>query len=194
MLLWLWLVILQPWKQRYWCRGCGGHRCSPGSRAPAADSGVRYVPGCVYWVVVCARTEARVDGMCFRCRCCACGLCLCSLGKNCIGAAGAVAIAAGLVHVPQLQTLKYVVCLAVCAGPWYVLARERGAMACDCAVVCGLFLCSLHGSCTADAGAAAIGAGLVHVPQLQTLKYVVCPAECAGSWCVLAQEFALVLL
>ena len=51
------------------------------------------------------------------------------------GTAGAAAIGAGLVHLPQLQTLEYVMCPSVCAGPWCVLARERGAMPCDCAVL-----------------------------------------------------------
>ncbi len=69
-----------------------------------------------------------------RCRC-MCYLCSCSLSDNGMGAAGAAAIGAGLVHLPQLQSLKYVVCSAACAGPWHVLARERGAMACVCAVL-----------------------------------------------------------
>jgi hypothetical protein len=149
------------------------------------------VPGCVCWVVVCACLDMWVDGLCLRLSCCACGLCVCSLGRNSFGAAGAAAIAAGLVHLPQLQTLKYVVCPVVCAGPWCVLAWERGAMACVRAgvVVCGLCSCSLYYNDIDDAGAAAIGAGLVHVSRLQTLEYAVCPAVCAGPWCVFAREF-----
>ena len=130
------------------------------------------MPSCVCWVAVCACTKAWGGGMCSSWRCCVCGLCLCSLGRNSIGAADAAAIAAGLVHVPQLQTLEYVVCPAVCLGLWCVLARERGPMTCvraGVAGVCALFLSSLHTNGIGDAGAAAIGAGLVHVPQLQTL-------------------------
>jgi hypothetical protein len=67
--------------------------------------------------------------------CCVCGLCSGSLSINGIGDAGAAAVGAGLVHLPQLQHLKYVVCSAVCAGSWCVLARERGAMAYVCAGV-----------------------------------------------------------
>jgi hypothetical protein len=44
---------------------------------------------------------------------CVSGLCSCSLGSNGIGDAGAAAIGAGLVHVPQLQRLEYVVSSAV---------------------------------------------------------------------------------
>ncbi len=70
-----------------------------------------------------------------RLRYCVCGLCWCSLGDNDIGDAGAVAIGAVLAYLPQLQRLGYVVCPTVCAGSWRVLARERGAMACACAVL-----------------------------------------------------------
>jgi hypothetical protein len=188
---------------------------------------------------------------------CVCGLCSRSLFNNGIGDAGAAAIGAGLVHLPQLQTLKYDVGPAVCTGPWCVLARERGAMACACACtvvcaicagaalaitisvtrvrrpsvqpwstfpscrhwstlcarlcvrgrgvclhgnagpwhapalcccVCGLCSCSLFNNGIGDAGAAAIGAALVHLPQLQTLKYVVGPAMCACRRCARARE------
>ncbi len=67
--------------------------------------------------------------------CCVCDFCWCSLRLNGIGDAGAAAIGAGLVHLPQLQTLEYVVCPALCAGSWCTLARERGAMTCACAVL-----------------------------------------------------------
>jgi hypothetical protein len=44
------------------------------------------------------------------CWCCyLCGYCLCSLGEDNIGAAGASAMATGLVQLAQLQTLEYVV-------------------------------------------------------------------------------------
>ncbi len=180
------------------------------------------------------------------------GLCYGSLGSNNVGDAGAAAIGAGLVHVPQLQALKCVVCPAVCSEPPCVLAREGRLIACECAgvVVCavcvhaafyttisvtwvrrslvqacctcpscrhwstlcarlcargrgvclrgdgvrvrwsscerGLFWCSLANNRVGDVGAAAIGAGLVHLPQLQTLGYVVRPAVCARLGRVLA--------
>jgi hypothetical protein len=94
-----------------------------------------FVAGCVVGAVMCVCTGSWCDGMCLRWSCRVCGLCLCSLASNRIGAPGAVAIGAGLAHVPQLQTLKYVVCPVVCAGPRCELAWERGAMACG-VVVC----------------------------------------------------------
>ncbi len=84
---------------------------------------------------MCAHKGTRDNDMCLRLCCCVCGLFSCSLAYNDIGNAGAVAIGAFLVHLPQLQTLKYVVCPTVCAGPWCLLARERGAMPCACAVL-----------------------------------------------------------
>jgi hypothetical protein len=99
------------------------------------------VPDCVCGAVVCACKGTRANGMCLRLSCYVCGLCSCSLAYNGIGDAGAAAVAAGLVHLPQLQTLEYVVRPVVCAGSWCVLGRERGAMACACAVLlCVRFL------------------------------------------------------
>ena len=72
-------------------------------------------------------------------------------------------------------------CLRENAGRWHASAP---VLTC----VCGLRSCSLEGILVGDAGAAAIGAGLVHLPQLQTLKWVVCPAVCAGLWCALVRE------
>jgi hypothetical protein len=118
--------------------------------------------------------------------CCVSGLCSCSLAYNSIDAVGAAAIGAGLVHLPQLQTLEYVMCPAVCAGSWCTLAREHMAIALP---LCVWFVSgSLQWNRIGDAGAAAVGAVLVDVPQLQTLRYVVCPTVCAGSWCTLARE------
>ena len=51
-----------------------------------------------------------------------------------------------------------------------------------------MLLCRLRENDIGDTGAAAIGAGLVHLPQLQKLKYDVCPAVGAGAWCALARE------
>jgi hypothetical protein len=126
--------------------------------------------------------------------CCVCGMFSCSLGNNEIGDAGAAALAAALVHLPQLQTLEYVVCPSVRARSLCALAPERGAMlvfTIVCCCVCGLCSCvcrlcsrSLGHNGIGAAGAAAIGAGLVHLPQLQTLEYVVCPAVRVGPWCV----------
>ena len=45
-------------------------------------------------------------GLCVVCVCLACGVV--SLSSNSIGAEGAAAIGAGLVHVPSLTTLQYV--------------------------------------------------------------------------------------
>ncbi len=70
------------------------------------------------------------SGMRLRLCYCVYGLCLGSLYDNRIGTAGAAAIGAGLVHLPQLQTLEYVVCWAVSAGPRRALAPENWAMAC----------------------------------------------------------------
>jgi hypothetical protein len=113
-----------------------------------------------------------------------------SLAFNRIGDAGAAAIGAGLVLLPQLQTLEYVVCPTVRAGSWRVLARERGAMTCACAVL--LFVRFVSGSLAfnriGDEGVAAIGAGLVQLPQLQTLKYVLRPVVCTGLWRALARD------
>jgi hypothetical protein len=53
------------------------------------------------------------------------------------------------------------------------LGRQRGAMACvrACGVVCaGVCSSSLRSTGIGDTGAAAIGAALVHLPQLQALK------------------------
>jgi hypothetical protein len=138
------LVFVQPFLQRYRCRGCDGDWCRPGPRAPAADTEVRCGPGCVFGAVVLDCTGTRGDGMCMRWRCCVCGSCSCSLCYNRIGAAGAVAICAGLVHLPQLQTLEYVVCPAVCLGPWFLIAWGRGSMARVCAggVVCAACVCA----------------------------------------------------
>jgi hypothetical protein len=101
-------------------------------------------PSCRHWSMLCARLCARGRGVCLqetrghglrvRWNCCVCGLCLCSLEYNGIGDAGAAAIGAGLVHVPQLQALVYVVCPAVCAGLRCVLASFLGATACELAV------------------------------------------------------------
>ncbi len=107
-----------------------------------------------------------------------CGLCSCSLGNNSIGDAGATAIGVGLVHVPQLQRLKYVVCPAVCVALVCACMGTQGDGMCmrwRCCV-CGSCSCSLYYNRIGDAGAAAIGAGLVHLPQLWTLRYVVGPA------------------
>jgi hypothetical protein len=84
---------------------------------------------------VCAHKGTRDHGMRLRVCCCVCGLCWCSLSDNGIGDAGVAVIGAFLVHLPQLQTLEYVVCPTVCAGPRCLLARERGAMPCACAVL-----------------------------------------------------------
>ena len=109
-------------------------------------------PSCRHWSTLCARLCVRGRGVCSQGNagpwhapalcCCVCGLCSCSLSDNNIGDAGAAAIGAGLVHLPQLQTLKYVVRPVVCTGPrptvstgpWRVLAQERGAMVCACTV------------------------------------------------------------
>jgi hypothetical protein len=122
-----------------------------------------------------------------------------SLGGNGVGAAGAAAIGAGLVHLSQLQSLRYVVCKAVRAGPctgkWGDAMRSR-----LCCCVCCLRSCSLGNNCIGAAGAAAIGAALVHLPQLLALEYVVCPAVRARSLCTFAPErgamlvFTIVLL
>ncbi len=74
------------------------------------------MPACVCGVVVYACTGTWGRGILLRCRC-VCGLLSCSLKHNVIGAAGAAAIGAGLVHLSQLQTLKYVVCPTVSTGP-----------------------------------------------------------------------------
>ncbi len=122
-----------------------------------------------------------------------CGICSCSLDVNNIGAAGAAAIGAALVHLPQLQTLGCVVCPAMCVRSWCALAREYWGMPCMqwhrlrlCCFMSGLCSCSLGYNRLGNAGAAAIGAGLVHLPQLQTLEYVVCSAVYAESWCASA--------
>jgi hypothetical protein len=71
------------------------------------------------------------------------------------------------------------------------MAPERGGDACahDCVVVCAACVgsCSLPDNGIGDEGAAAIGAGLAHLPQLQTLEYAVCPVVSARSWYVLAR-------
>ncbi len=149
------------------------------------------MPACACGVVACAFAGSRVNCVCLPLCCCVCGVCSCSLGYNRIGDAGAAAIGAGLVYLPQLRTLEYVVCSAVCAEPLCALARERGVMASECGghVVCaGVCLCSLRYIGIGGAGAAAIGAGLAHLSQLQALKCVVCPSLRAGLWCVLARE------
>jgi hypothetical protein len=121
-----------------------------------------------------------------RCRCvCVCGLCWCSVRDNSIGDAGAAAIGAFLVHLPQLQTLEYVVCPTVCACTG---SRGHGIRLRLCCCVSGLCSCSLYNNGIGDAGAAAIGAALFHLPQLQTLRYIVRPAVCTGPWCVLTRE------
>jgi hypothetical protein len=47
---------------------------------------------------------------------------------------------------------------------------------------------SLENNRIGTAGAAAIGAGLTHLPQLRALEYVVCPAVCAGLWCAVSRK------
>ncbi len=54
------------------------------------------------------------------------------------------------------------VCLQGNAGPCHAPAL--------CCCVCGLCSCSLYNNGIGDAGAAALGAWLVHLPRLQTLK------------------------
>ncbi len=93
------------------------------------------MPDCEHGAVMCARKGSRAIGMRLRWSCRVCGLCSCSLHSSRIGAAGAAAIDAGLVVVPQLQGLIYVVCPVVCKGSWCEVARERGAMAFACAVL-----------------------------------------------------------
>ncbi len=134
-----------------------------------------------------ACTGTRDHGMRLRVCCCVCGLCWCSLSDNGIDDAGAADVGAGLVHLPLLQTLKYVcTCLCVhgaavcvCTGMW-----GNGAVA----MCCGLWWCRLVGNLIGVTGAAAICTGLVHSPQLRTLLCVVCPAVRTGSWCALAPE------
>jgi hypothetical protein len=102
-------------------------------------------PSCGHWSTLCVRLCVQGHSVCSHGNaglwhapalcCCVRGLCWCSLGNSDIGDAGAVAIGAGLAHLPQLQTLGYVVCPTVCAWSWRVLARERRAMACACAVL-----------------------------------------------------------
>ncbi len=161
------LCFVQSCFQPYRCRGCGGHWCRHGPPAPAAGTIVRCVPGCVVGAAVCVCTGARGDGMCSRGWCCVCGKCLCSLGSNDIDGAGAAAIGTYLVHVPQLRTLGYVVCSAVCAGPRCVLARERGPMACVCAraVVCA--------ACVRAAGTTTVSVSRVRRPLVQS--WPACP-------------------
>ncbi len=60
--------------------------------------------------------------------------------------------------------------------------RGNNMLSRSCRCACGLCLCSFKDSGIGDAGAAAIGAGLAHVPQLQTLKWVVCPTMYVGWW------------
>ncbi len=100
------LPFLQPKTQQDGWRECSSHRCSPGSPAPAADTEVRRVPGCVLKAVVCACT-----GMWGRLHAfvlvllCVCGLCSHSLAGNSMHDGGAAAVGAALVYLPQLQTL-----------------------------------------------------------------------------------------
>ncbi len=49
-----------------------------------------------------------------------------------------------------------------------------------CCCVYGLPSCSLKCLCVSDEGAMAICAALVHLTQLQTLEYVVCPTVSTG--------------
>ncbi len=65
------------------------------------------------------------------------------------------------------------VCLYGNAGPWHAPSL--------CCYVCDVCWCSLCENDIGDAGAAAIGAGLVYLSQLQTLGYVVCPTVSTGS-------------
>ncbi len=114
-----------------------------------------------------------------------CGLCLYSLGNNKIGCTGAAAVCAGLAHLPQLQILLYVVCPFVCAGQWcFSCWRMWGnAMCLRLRLRLRCFVCDecsrrLDSNKIGDAGAAAVGAGLVHLPQLQLLEYAVCARLC----------------
>jgi hypothetical protein len=78
--------------------------------------------------------------------------------------------------------------------------RGDGMRLRSCRCACGLRLCSLQDSGVGAAGAAAIGAGLVHVPKLRTLKYAMCPAmnvgrvECVHGRSGQSHAFAAVFL
>jgi len=181
-------VPVQPSQQPYRCRGCGSYRSRPGPPAPAADTGVRCVPGCVCEFRVCVCTGTRGHGMRLRCA---------AVCAACVRAALHSTMSVPRVRRPLVQAWStcpscrhwstlcarlcaqgHSVCSQGIAGPWHAPAL--------CCCVCGLCWCSLRGNDIGGAGAAAIGAGLVYVPQLQTLEYVVCLAVCAGWWCVLA--------
>ncbi len=136
-------VFAQPREQPHRCLGCGSHRCSFGPRTPAAQTDVRCAPSRVCRVVVSARMGTRGDGMRLRSCRCACDLCRCSLENSGIGAAGAAAIGAGLVHVPQLRTLTYAMCPAmylVCGLVVSACMGTRGngmrSLSCRCACFC----------------------------------------------------------
>ncbi len=95
-------------------------------------------PSCGHWSTLCAWLCVRGRRMTMSCIfagvCCVCGLCSCSLGINDVGATGAAAIGAGLVHLLQLRTLKCVVCLGACVRGLVVCRRM--AMYCVCVLVC----------------------------------------------------------
>jgi hypothetical protein len=58
-----------------------------------------------------------------------------------------------------------------------------------CVRVCGLCCrCSLGRNGIGGAGAAIIGAGLVHLPKLQALQYAVCRVVSSASWCGFSGE------
>jgi hypothetical protein len=101
----------------------------------------------------------------------------CSLSSNDIGDAGASAIAAALVHLPQLQVLKYV---ARRWGPCSLLSPVVGFEQAVCRYLlwrrfCAVSWCSLQSNGIGDTGASAVAVALAHVPLLQVLRY-------AGIW------------
>jgi hypothetical protein len=133
-------VLVQPCLLQSRCCGCAGHWCNPGPPAPAAHTGVRcelaertgsccglarefvpMVPSCLPWhafaVVLLLCTWGCVVKL---------TMCSCSLQGNRISGSGATAICAGLVHLPQLQILAYVVSPGVQTGSWRGLARDEG--------------------------------------------------------------------
>ena len=87
------------------------------------------VCGYVSGAVVCTCAVTQGNGVGHKGMLCCLRLCLCSISYNfmSIGDEGGTAGAAVLGRLTQLQTLKYVVCPAVCGGLRCVLAWEIGA-------------------------------------------------------------------
>ncbi len=100
----------------------------------------------------------------------------CSIKYNNVGASGAAAVAAALVHVAQLHVLKYAGAAEEDRAACVLVAARIGLEHNSCCFqlllsrrVLRVWCSSLGSNSVEDVGASTVAAALIHVPQLQKL-------------------------